>query len=228
MRIGIKTMMWKRPEVFEMYAAGVNRLRETFGVIPFVVGSEGALSRNRCERHGFNYIEHANKPLGAKANACLQVMRTHNLDYVLNLGADDLISNSLMRLYIELMNEGYDFIGIKDLYFYERIQKKLIYFPGYTGQRKGESVGVGRVLSARLLDRFNWQMWDEKKNRSLDLSMTKKLHAINNKWIISLKDTGTFAVDIKDSDNIWKFSVFEKMAVDIVDVSLMEKVLTNK
>jgi len=159
MRIGIKTMMWKRPQVFEIYAAGIKRLMDNFGVMPFIVGSEGDVSRKMCYKHGFNYIEYHNTPLGAKANAAMKAMEGHNLDYVINLGSDDLISDSLMELYIKYMKEGYDFIGIKDLYFYDCIGKRLIYWDGYKSgnpDRRGESVGVGRVLSSSLLDMFKW------------------------------------------------------------------------
>jgi len=209
MKIGIKTMMWKRPAVFEIYAAGVKRLVDNFGVIPYVIGSEGNVSRERCEKHGFNYIEYPNEPLGAKANACLRAMRGH-VDYVLNLGSDDLISNSLMQWFVKLMKEGYDLIGIRDVYFYERFRNRLIYWPGYTDRRRGESLGLGRVLSAKLLDTFDWEMWDEDINMSLDWSMTQKLKGLTNKKIISIKETNTFAVDIKDGDSMGEFKTFIK------------------
>jgi len=226
MRIGIKTMIWKRPIVFEIYAAGIERLRNNFNVIPFVVGSEGDISRKKCEKHGFNYIEYPNAPLGAKANACLKAMQGH-VDYVLNLGSDNLISDSLMQAYIELMKEGYDFIGIKDLYYYDHIHQRLIYWDGYgKGKRWGESVGAGRVLSSRLLDTFNWKMWAPNVNTGLDFSMTQKLNGINKK-IISLKDTNTFAVDIKDRDSIGDFETFvnkiKQGGANFVNISMIEK-----
>jgi len=203
-------MMWRRPVVFEIYAAGIKRLMDNFGVIPYVVGSEGDVSRERCEKHGFNYIEYPNVPLGAKANACLKAMRGH-VDYVLNLGSDDLISNSLMQRYIKLIEEGYDMVGVKDMYFYERLRNRLIYWEGYTERRRrGESLGLGRVLSAKLLDTFNWEMWEENINMSMDWSMTQKLKDITNKKVISLKETNTFAVDIKDGNSMGNFETFVK------------------
>lgn len=48
MRIGLKVTVWKRPDVFEIFAEGAHRLRKNFGIIPFVVGSEGDVSRKLC------------------------------------------------------------------------------------------------------------------------------------------------------------------------------------
>lgn len=66
MRIGLKVTMWRRPDVFEIFAEGAHRLRKNFGIIPFVVGSEGKNSRKLCEKWRFEYLEFPNEPMGAK------------------------------------------------------------------------------------------------------------------------------------------------------------------
>ena len=106
------TGVWKRPEIFEMFAIGVHNLGIDIDVI--VAGSEGDKSRAMVEAHGFHYIEIANKPLSKKMNATTLKAKELGADYVICMCSYDIISPELMQEYIKWMVLGYDYIGIID------------------------------------------------------------------------------------------------------------------
>ncbi|TFG90141.1 MAG: hypothetical protein E4H16_02375 [Candidatus Atribacteria bacterium] len=208
MKIGIITCMWRRPKIFDIFATGINRLRNSYDIVPLAVGSEGSQSMNLCRKHEFMYLERPNKPLGRKFNDGIRCFRNTDVDYVMVMGSDDLISNSLIDAYMPHMLKGEPLIGILDIYFYDMFDKSLHYWPGYGFKkadmgRKGEPLGMARCLSRDLLNRMKWNVWTDNINKGLDWSMWHKLKAHKIKPVtMKLKDTGTFGVDLKSELNI--------------------------
>ena len=101
-------------------------------------------------------------------------------------------------------------VGFLDLYFFDLYTGKLVYWPGYGNRgtkvdsdRKGEAIGLGRTLSAKVLDRMHWQPWKADINMSLDWHMTQRLKALRVKpTTFTLKENNLFAVDLKSKENI--------------------------
>lgn len=211
MRLGILTAVWQRYEVFEVFKEGIERIKKhtDLEVEVVCVGSEGKKSANACSE--YHYVPFKNKPLSNKWNAGMLKMKELNVDYVLCLGSDDLVSNTLIDKYKEAMEFGYDFIGLLDCFIYDSITNDLRFWVGYNGVRIGETAGIGRCLSKRLLDIFDWQPWIDAHDRGLDGTMFQKLKKIphTQKVFGCLKD-GIFAVDIKDKQSLTSFSNFNK------------------
>jgi glycosyltransferase involved in cell wall biosynthesis len=202
MIISVVTGVWKRPEVFKLFAKGIKAIPYPLNVI--VVGSEKHRSRKLVEDEGFTYIEHKNRPLSNKMNAAMQAAK--GSDYVICMGSDDIISPDLFSLYYRYMVDGYEAIGLTDLYFYELETGKAIYWGGYSDYRKGKTVGAARCISGEVLDWWEWKAWDDNLNKYLDSSM--KLEGLNLKKI-SLKETNLLAVDIKSKTNITPFKLWD-------------------
>jgi len=217
MRLGILTCRWKRPEVFELFATGLRRLQDTFGIIPLVVGED----KSYCG--GFNYIEYPNDPLGRKWNAGMQAMRFLKPDYVMLMGSDDFISDDTMRYILDCCALGFDVIGMRDCYFYDAPKDRLGYWAGFTAKHRiGESMGLCRTISRSVLDQMNWQPWLGKANAGLDWLMTQKLNRIKHtEHIFSLREQGLFAVDYKTKDNICAFNLYD---TEIVDSKLLKQI----
>lgn len=211
MRLGILTAIWQRHEVFEVFKQGIERIKEhtDLEIEVVCVGSEGKKSANLCK--DYHYVPFKNKPLSNKWNAGMLKMKELNVDYVLCLGSDDLVSNSLIDKYKEAMEFGYDFIGLLDCFIYDSETNDLRFWVGYNGIRVGETAGIGRCLSKRLLDIFEWQPWEDAHDRGLDGTMFNKLKKIphTQKVFGCLKDS-IFAVDIKDSLSMTSFKHFEQ------------------
>jgi hypothetical protein len=216
-RIAFVTGVWKRPEIFEMFAAGIHAIeRHVLGrdvrikVCCIVAGSEGAVSRVMVENHGFVYIETPNEPLAEKMNTTIKAAKSINATHVICLGSDDIITPALFDKYIEFIREGYDFIGALDWYFYDTVSGKSLYWNGYTEPwRKGHTCGAGRCLSANLLDKWNWHVWENKHSRILDNSMQDKLkHTPHSIKTFKLKAFGLIGLDIKSQTNMTPFELW--------------------
>lgn len=203
----IVTGMWKRPEVFEIFA----KHTKTLGIDVIVAGSEGKKSRNLSEKYGFHYIEIENDPLAAKMNATTLKAKELGYTHVICVGSDDLLSKELIYEYLTLMRKGYDYIGVTDFYFYELESGKAAYWGGYRDRNRiGHTAGAGRVISKTLLDEWDWMPWDDKDSKYLDNSMQNKLRSsIHPKTTFSLKEKGLLAVDIKSQVNMTPFELWD-------------------
>ena len=206
MKISIVTATWQRPEVFELFAKGVKALPYDLNVC--VSGSEGNVSKERVEKHGFKYIEYPNHPLASKMNAALSLAK--GSDYVICVGSDDIIHPDLFAYYLKQMQKGFDFIGALDWYFYDTVSLQSIYWGGYLEPyRKGATCGAGRVLSKAFIDSCNWSVWEDSHSKVLDNSMDAKLKTGKYKThTFSLKENGLFGLDIKSSTNMTPFEVW--------------------
>jgi hypothetical protein len=222
--IGIVTCMWKRHNIFCVFAEGVKRLESKFNITTVVVGSEGKKSRELVGKYGFKYVAHPNLPLGAKFNAGLLALQETNVDYVMVMGSDDVISSSLLEKYLDPMTRGIDVIGILDMYVYYVKNKKLYYWGGYGKIRSGEPIGLARCISRKVLDNLKWKLWDDKINKSLDFSMWQKIKGYKRQTI-NLNVSGTFAVDIKGAISM---TSFKKLKMKEVKLTTMRKNLGRK
>lgn len=211
-RLAIVTACWKRPEIFEMFAVATKKLKHPdLEIIVIVSGSEGIKSKQMVEKHGFIYIEIHNDPLATKMNATTIVANQLSCDYVLCVGSDDLITNELLCVYAEQINLQVDYVAVLDWYFYDTISKKMSYWGGYTDSRRiGHTCGAGRLISARLMNQWNWQPWQIKHSKVLDNSMQHKLTTTpHTSFIFSLKQFNLYAFDIKSNINMTPFELWE-------------------
>jgi len=229
MKIGILTAMWRRPEIFRIFAEGVNRLREEFDIVPVAVGSEKEKSMKLCREYEFLYLERPNKPLSKKFNEGLEVFRTYPVDYVVVLGSDDLISNSFLRAYMPHMERGEDLIGVLDIYFYEIGKGRLSYWSGYGDKkenkhRQGEPLGMGRAINIDLIKRMKYRLWPENIDRSLDWHMWQRLRRIKP-VTMRMKDEDIFGVDVKSRVNITNSILYN---TSDEDSNIMKKYLSER
>ena len=206
MKISIVTGVWKRPEVFEMFAQGIKNLGVEVDVI--VAGSEGKRSRDMVQAHGFYYGEVANQPLASKMNATTLMAKDLKSDYVICMGSDDIISPGLMQEYLKWMELGYDFIGCQDWYFYDVQSGKAMYWGGYRDRlRRYVTCGAGRVISKKLMDRWKWKPWNIGDSAMLDTSMDGRIRG--KQKVLNLKALGLYALDIKSKENMTPFEPWD-------------------
>jgi hypothetical protein len=223
MKVAIVTAVWKRPEVFAMFAKGVKHLQENCPEIEFVVivaGSEGWKTNKMVTDCGFLYIEIPNEPLALKVNAPVRLAGRLNVDYVLCVGSDDIITPELMELYIKHMRAGIDYIAVSDFYFYDTVTGKSLYWGGYTEPyRKGHACGAGRLISKRLLTIWGWKPWDIQHNKILDTSIQEKLKRTpHTNVVLSLKENNVYALDIKSETNMTPFNLWDNTVYINTDI----------
>lgn len=150
--------------------------------------------RKVCERAGAVWVQHRNNPLGDKWNAAFREAKKYNVDACLFVGSSDWISDNWLDVMLPLIGE-FDLIGTHGCNFLHVATPNFYacYWPGYTKDRKGETIGIGRLISSKVLDKLQWEPFHSDLDKSLDFSMhqrvTKvagKLHSVESKIIQSV------------------------------------------
>jgi hypothetical protein len=178
------------PTVGRLPALLVNiaRLKQQRGVecVPVIIGNE-AMVQDFCEENGVPYIQHENI-LGAKWNAGFSWLRD-KCDYVLYVGSCDFPTDSWCETMIKhLENNGADMVGKKDFYMLDISMygiRRGCYWSGYDNSegRINETIGCGRVLSAGILDKIDWQPFNNDAVKSMDWTMQKKVDNAGGKTV---------------------------------------------
>lgn len=135
--------------------------------------------REVCEKAGAIFIMCPEEiVLGDKWQRCVDRARElEDTEAVMVLGSSDWIEDMWVE---RMMNEPYGAVGTAGLHFVDIGRNNLLsayYWPGYTGNREGESIGAGRVIKKSVLDKVDWQLFDRSYDNSLDYSTTQILTA---------------------------------------------------
>ncbi|RZD36954.1 MAG: hypothetical protein CXT75_05750 [Methanobacteriota archaeon] len=231
----ILTCIWKRPKLTRIVLSHYKELKEELkGVLNLelvAVGSESDKSKAICEENGFHYFEYENQPMSEKWNFGLQMTKKFNPDAVTIIGSDDIIDKHLLKFYDKKLKKGYMMLGIKDFYIYDAERRKLAYWRGYgklnDAHRMNETIGLARCLSKPLLDKLNFNIWNDLNiSRNLDGAMTTRLKEVGiypvseakmpyinleNRLYgaghlgYKLEEIKGFAIDIKTKTNVTSF-----------------------
>lgn len=152
----------------------LERLINKNKVTPICVGDEPE-AKELCKSLGVEWIHHDNYPLGAKWNAGFVAARKYTPNGILFVGSSDWVSDEYAENGEKLL-EIYDFIGKPGCYFADSGKElRAVSWGGYEGRRAGEPIGIGRMLSNRVLDTMNWKPFDDGQDNSLDYVMFKKV-----------------------------------------------------
>jgi glycosyltransferase involved in cell wall biosynthesis len=197
----------------------IKRLLEKNGVHDVVCVAETQEEFNVIHDNGAHVVIHENKPLGKKWNAGFQYARSLNPDVIVFVGSSDWLSDNWIPTMLPHMDE-FDMIGKKDFTMmdigYEPIfesiggrklevsheeQIRMCYWFGYgEGKRKDEPIGIGRMVSARILDKIDWKPFDDTKDNSMDWQMYQKV--IEQNGAIGLIEDDTM-IALSVSTNRW-------------------------
>lgn len=128
--------------------------------------------REVCEAAGATFIYHDNQPLGKKWNSLFKLAADYKPDNVLFVGSSDWVSDNWVP-YMNDYTDEFDMIGLAGFYLLDIGKEyRVCFWPGYgPGPRAKEPIGIGRVISRRILEKINWAPFDETKSRSMDHQM---------------------------------------------------------
>lgn len=229
-RIQILTAVYKRPDVLRMFLESYVHNRafcEKFIHLNlFLAGHEeddGGVNKaiaGQYAKHGVEWFTVPNLPLSNKWQSLLTHVSQSDFDYVMILGSDDLVHNSVYSHIDKAIRAGHDQVGLRDLYVVDACTNAGVYWPGYGGEREGESIGAGRILSRGVLEKAGFVLWADGLNKCLDNSMTQSLINIKRSEQV-LSCLHAPIVDVKSSVNMWGIDTFS--GEDIDTESLMAK-----
>lgn len=209
--ISIVSAIWKRKALTEIFLSSLQRYEKDYGIRSAIAGSEGVESREMCLDYGVAYVEAPNDPLSDKFNKAAQLANVcFSPDAFLVLGSDDFVDDTLIKKYLKAREERIDIVGIKDCYFYHTESKEAVYWCGYTNFRKGETVGMARMLSKKVFDALRGKLWPSGMNSGLDYTMMQKIKRRKGFTWLSFQIEGMVAVDVKGQGNITRFDCYRE------------------
>lgn len=176
-----------------------------------ICSGDGPEEKKLCESLGAVWVHHNNKPLGAKWNASFYKAKDYNPDAVVFVGSSDWISDdwfSSMRPHVE----KYGFAGVPGCYMADLGETtRLVNWKGYKDcrpDRASETIGIGRMLSRRLLDAIGWQPFNNKMDNSLDWSMKNKSAKVGfTDYMVYDGSLKALSISTNKWDNKHKFEV---------------------
>ncbi len=171
----------------------IERLYNKNGCSKVICAGHDAKDKEICERSGAFWVHARNNPLGAKWNISFQAAKQFNPDACLFVGSSDWLSDNWIPT-LKPYLDNYDLVGVPGMHLLHVCEENLLCsWDGYTNHRKTESIGIGRMLSRRLLDKIQFKPFKDRMNESLDNSMQTislehgaKIHMVNDKNIIAL------------------------------------------
>lgn len=214
--IAVITCVYKRADVFELFLKNFLAVRRQvsadFDLHLYVAGSVtddfsvfGVFNKYAADNDCIHWHEHPNLPLGAKWNSLLPLVK--NFDFVLVVGSDDIFNAAIFNIYKDYIGKGAQYIGMLDGYFYDLLTDRMLFWSGYTGARRGEPFGAGRMVSMEQIKRNGYQLWDNHLNKGLDLGMQRRLYGCYREMLHS-HSTGIIVADIKSDQYINAFNAF--------------------
>jgi hypothetical protein len=207
MRLGLLTTIWQRPELTRLFLSYYARL-DVPGIDLVPVAVYSPEDDTRWLRDSLPWPPHPNPwtftpapndPLGAKWNTGVRFLLTRDVDAVMVVGSDDLLSASYFELAAEMLSKRWDYLYPQDFYVYDAPSRRLAYCEHLYA-------GAGRVLSRRVLDRLGWQPWAPALNRYLDGSLHENaLGAASRAYVVrDMRGRGLAGVDVKTEGNMWR------------------------
>jgi hypothetical protein len=178
----------------------IERLYKKNGVHKVICTGHDPEDRKVCEAAGAEWVQYRNTPLGAKWNAAFQAAKKYNPYAVLFVGSSDWVSDNWCKVMMPHL-QRYDIVGTAGCHFLHISDNNLLcYWPGYTGRRQGESIGIGRMISSRLLDKMQWRPFNDLLDSSLDYSMMQRCNQLSGKvHLIDAKNLSSVSI----STDIW-------------------------
>ena len=186
----------------------VERLLNKNGCTAVVCVGDSIEEQAVCEDAGAEFIFHENNPLGKKWNAAFVAAKKYQPDAVLFMGSSDWVSdNWLPTLAPFIMSGKYDMIGKPDFYLLDIGETyRFCHWNGYVKKdRLKEPIGIGRVISKRVLDILNWRPIQETLNSSIDYSMYHRILGVQGRVELYKGDIQSLSISTNQWPNKHKF-----------------------
>jgi glycosyltransferase involved in cell wall biosynthesis len=187
MRVAILIPIYRRKPIADLCISRLVEQGKRLGFDVICVGDEE--DKKDCSL----YIVHDNLPLTTKLNHAYSKLKDY--DYVIGLGSDNFASDDVLRALLEAKG---DVVGFDAIHFYNWRTKQSSWH-----RSEGMTLGVGRKLSKKVLNKMNWQPYTMEKNRGLDTNMRNHYSSLGfvETWL-TLDDYDGYLLDVKYEWNI--------------------------
>lgn len=130
-------------------------------------------------------------------------------DYVVTLGSDDIVKESLFDLYD---STDQDVLITDKIHFVEMST-------GRASLLTRGRIGAGRRISRRAIEKCGYKLWTDTRNQSLDMDSNGTL--VRNGFACVEVNSASHVVDLKSVTNIWSFDHVSRHGMFVpLDVAL--------
>jgi len=203
MKFGVLTINNGRQRILKLFGESILRSKRGVNIKFPVICVSGIEDKPICSHYDIEHITYPNSPATYKWNIGMERMRQLDLDYVIILGSDDIVSTDAFINIITAMEAGHDLIGFTTIYVYDVDGRTR----GQLRRLDGRSMfGVGKTIHRSILDKVNWQPWEYSapRNWGMDAIVSRNTNPhVTNRAIVE-----GMIVDCKTKENLNKFSMF--------------------
>lgn len=193
--------MHGRPCVTKAFCMASQRIFREVNVPTFaVITRNDSENIQLCKEYGIEYVEFRNDPLGAKWNVALS--ETTGYSHRIIFGSDDIASTSYIKHLLYYANH-YDMICTNELYFWGMNPNRDGLGNFIKWQSKAtQYLGVGRMVSSKLVEACDNKLWYDNLNSGLDRSALDTVRGLTNNYTYFPLGEDKFIVDIKHTTNV--------------------------
>jgi len=212
----------------ELLTHTIGRLLNKCGVSKVYCMGDNEEDKKVCEKAGAEWVHHPNRPLGSKWNSGIEAAIKSGIKYdgFLFVGSSDWVSDNWIDTFAPYL-EYYDMVGTTNCYFLDintDSTRRLIHWGGYTNERKGEAIGIGRMYSMRIIKKLGGKVFIDKSDNSMDYqSLQNVLSVGGNVRSFVAYDAKTVSISTNKWVNKHIFENEFKYRIDSDEVNDIEK-----
>ena len=156
-----------------------------------------------CEKHNVCHIEEKNDPVSNKWNVGFMKMKELNVDYILPLDSDDIMSNEYMANAIAAMEQNPDLVYTRSIYFYSAMKDYMgsLYLLTHTS-----SLGQGKCIHRSVMDKLDWVPYKQ----GIGFGMNGALARAMRPYIIKGIEINGPITDVKTRTNLNSIRVWAR------------------
>ena len=213
MKVIVFTPIWGRHKILDIWLEGVKRLSYEYDIQPVVMASTDEDVNWVVENTDFNafdpiLINVENSPLGRKQNMGLKAISGIDWDYICQISSDVLLA--------KIPDGGEDLIGFDRALFLDSESGEIV--EGIRNQESHLTVGAGRMVSRNIIDKLDYKLWSDDRNRLLDGDSQRRiLSAGATSRVIS----GRYVISVKSDVQITPYGSIKSRG-EVVDVDLSD------
>jgi len=215
MKVLITCAVWKRPQIFEIMTAGLQRMRalmDSLGVdsqVLFIVDEtdeQNTLLVDQVASVDPNILHTVisnDMPLGERMNRAMADADGLDWDYMMQMGSDDLITDGGVLSLMAYAFCGCPFFGFRQLYFVDSVTKRM------KELLSSNTFGAGRMISRALVEKTH-VLWDANQRSGLDNMMQQNVYAATQTMPTVVNTWRPQVFDIKSDVNINPYNKLTK------------------
>lgn len=202
---------WGRYDIFNIIAKQLDDVRKKVSD-RYVINVMVCLSLEDLEKqmlldtvrfYNFGFCTWVNEPLGAKHNHIIKSAFDSfpDTDYIMNLGSDDLLHESIFDIYKDYIDKEVKYFGLDSCYFYNKITDETIL---YRYVYRDYVIGAGRMLHRSIFNKLP-KIYNDEINSALDGNSACNITKAGFQRTKIVASGFPYVVDIKSSININSF-----------------------